>query len=93
MVVSNKGTITNEKIAKIDLTENEQLLPNEIIYVEIIKPKNKLPLSPINILALGLLNNKNTEVKIIKKIDNNCKKKLSITIELYNKVDIKKNRE
>jgi hypothetical protein len=42
---------------------------------------------------LGLLNNKNTEVKIIKKIDNNCKKKLSITIELYNKVDIKKNRE
>jgi hypothetical protein len=49
--------------------------------------------SPINILALGLLNNKNTEVKIIKKIDNNLKKKLSTTIELYIKVEMKKNKE
>jgi hypothetical protein len=60
--VSNNGTITNEKIAKIDLTENEPLLPNEITYVEIIKPKNKLPLSPINILAGLKLKNKNTRL-------------------------------
>ena len=82
MVVSNKGTITNEKIAKIDLTENEQLLPNEIIYVEIIKPKNKLPLSPINILAGLKLKNKNTKLITETLTDKNFKV-LSLLMSAY----------